>query len=150
MNTFKFHWGYGIALFFSSFVAFILFAVFSSTKENIHLVTEDYYNEELAYQQRIDEINNTNSLNGRVSMRMNNNALEIAFPSELVGNAIEGNIYLFRPSDSGLDKKFDLNINEEGKQLVNVEDVTKGYYRIKLEWKFNGKSYFEEEPFYIP
>ena len=52
MSTFKFHWGYGIALFFTAFVVFILTAVFTSTKENIHLVTEDYYAEELAYQKR--------------------------------------------------------------------------------------------------
>ncbi|UZR93229.1 FixH family protein [Chondrinema litorale] len=149
MSTFKFHWGYGIALFFSSFVAFILFAVFSSTKENIHLVTEDYYAEELAYQNRIDEIKNTNSLNSRVSMRMINEALEISFPTDMVGKDLEGSIYLFRPSDSGLDKQFDIAINEEGLQQINTDKITKGYYRVKLEWEMDGKSYFVEEPFYI-
>ncbi len=148
MSTFKFHWGYGIALFFTAFVVFILTAVFTSTKENIHLVTENYYAEELAYQKRIDEISNTNSLNGRVDMRVMDKHFEIAFPES--AREISGEIQFFRPSDSAFDKAFAIDLNEQGKQEINTVGLIKGYYRVKVTWNMQGKSFYKEEPVYLP
>jgi hypothetical protein len=148
MNTFKFNWGHGIAIFFSAFVVFILTAVFTSTHENIHLVTENYYAEELAYQQRIDEIENTNQLKGEVSLRMNEGKFELTFPE--TKELLSGKIQFFRPSDSALDKVFAVNTDTNGKQLIATKGMVNGYYRVKITWQMAGKSYYKEEPFYLP
>jgi len=148
MHTFKFHWGYGIGLFFTAFVVFILTAVFTSTKENIHLVTENYYAEELAYQERIDEINNTSQLKGEVGIKMQEKKVELSFP--VTNTDLEGEIHFFRPSDAALDKKFDLALNEEGKQLISTEKMTSGYYRVKITWQMEGKDFYKESPVYLP
>lgn len=148
MSTFKFHWGYGIALFFTVFVVFILTAVFTSTKENIHLVTEDYYAEELAYQKRIDQISNTNSLNGKVDIKALENHFEIAFPGNT--EEISGEINFFRPSNSALDQSFAINLDTNGKQLIATNNLVKGYYRIKVTWSMQGRDFYKEEPIYLP
>ncbi|MEM1134550.1 MAG: FixH family protein [Bacteroidota bacterium] len=149
MQTFKFNWGHGIAIFFTCFVVFILTAVFTSTKENIHLVTEDYYAKELAYQERIDEINNAKSLNTQVKMNVVDGSLQITFPKEVVSADITGNIHFFRPSDSKLDQLFTISLNELGVQDIKLNDMVKGHYRIKLDWVAKGQAYFFEEPIFI-
>lgn len=148
MHTFKFHWGYGIGLFFTAFVVFILTAVFTSTKENIHLVTENYYAEELAYQERIDEIKNTSQLKGEVGIRMKEESVELSFP--ITKADIAGEIHFFRPSDAALDQKFNLALNTDGEQVISTENMASGYYKVKLTWQMEGKDFYKEMPVYLP
>jgi hypothetical protein len=53
------NWGYKIAITFILFGALIIFMVVKSFQQNIDLVTDDYYQEELKYQQQIDKLENT-------------------------------------------------------------------------------------------
>ena len=48
------NWGYKILLVFAVFVAGILFLVYKSSNQKMDLVTTDYYEKELKYQQKID------------------------------------------------------------------------------------------------
>ena len=52
----KFTWGHGIAIALGSFICFILYLIliFPIGKQNSELVTESYYEDELAYQKVID------------------------------------------------------------------------------------------------
>ena len=49
------NWGYKILMVYVIFIAGILLLVFKSSSQNQDLVTEDYYEQELKYQQKIDE-----------------------------------------------------------------------------------------------
>ena len=57
------NWGNKIAIAYSSFVIFMVILVISCVKQNgIFLVSEDYYKQEIQYQDRIDNISNTRQL----------------------------------------------------------------------------------------
>ena len=49
------NWGFKILMLYAAFVGMIIFLVFRTAHENIDLVTEDYYQQELAFQNKIDQ-----------------------------------------------------------------------------------------------
>ncbi len=55
-------WGKGIILVFVIFILGIGIMVYKSMTKNIDLVTSNYYEKELKYQEQIDKINNSNRL----------------------------------------------------------------------------------------
>ena len=46
----KFNWGTGIVIFITQFVVSMSAMVFKASQQNVDLVTEDYYEKELAFQ----------------------------------------------------------------------------------------------------
>ena len=129
-------------------VAFVLFAGFIATlmtvcmREEISLVSKDYYKDELVYQDQISRINNANSLDKKPVIVTAGNYIEVDF---MQFNEIEGGeLKLFRPSDSRMDKVFSLRSTEATKQIFAIEGLSKGHYRARMSWAMNGKEYFIE------
>jgi len=57
------NWEKKIAIVYLSFVGFMGFLVWKCLQQDdIHLVSKDYYQKEIAYQKDIDRMNNTNQL----------------------------------------------------------------------------------------
>ena len=136
------NWGHGLTLFFVGFVLFMsTLVVICMRQDNIHLVTQNYYEEEIKYQDRIDKIANAADLGYKV---FNYHVQDKTVGLNLPPNAV-GVLHLFRPSDARLDRKFDVEI-ESGKAFtVNLSDLKPGYWRMKLTWEEGGKEYYLEE-----
>ena len=81
----KISWGYKIAGVYLLFVAGILFLVFKANNENYDLVTENYYEEELKFQNVIDQKDRSYSLSALPEINFENGELIIQFPQELAG-----------------------------------------------------------------
>jgi len=58
----KISWGYKIVIGYLAFVLGILFLVYKANQQKFDLVTEDYYGEELKYQNIIDQKSNVTEL----------------------------------------------------------------------------------------
>ncbi len=83
----KFNWGTGIVLAFVAFIAFIMyFVILASTnnRANHDLVTEEYYKEELAYQNEIDALTNAKNYASQFSFVEQENGLAITFPPKMI------------------------------------------------------------------
>jgi hypothetical protein len=57
----------------------------------------------------------------------------------------EGQVDLFRPSDTRFDKKFILQNSNGERQLFDISMLPKGMYHAKMKWSMNGKEYFVEQ-----
>lgn len=129
-------------------VAFILFAGFIATlvtvcmRQDISLVSGDYYTQELAYQQQIDRANNTAALKVKPVVQVNQRSVLIMFDSLL--NVEQGEVKLFCPSDSRMDRTFKLTPANQ-QFTCDVSDLKQGMYRVKLFWTMTGKEYYQEE-----
>ena len=80
---------------YAAFVAGIVFMVFKSSTQNTDLVTTDYYEKELKYQDKIDEIARTAALKAPVEYRLENNTLTIIFPKDFTGKKLVGEAVLY-------------------------------------------------------
>ena len=66
-------WGYKILSVYIIFVVGIMVMVFKSSMQNTDLVTPDYYEKELKYQQTIDESARTGKLSAKVEVTTTSN-----------------------------------------------------------------------------
>lgn len=136
------NWGKWIIVAFVLFAGFIATLVVVCMRQDVNLVSKDYYSEELVYQKQIVRINNVNQLDSKPVIQKTGTFLSIDF---VQFNEIEtGKLKLFSPSDPKKDKVYILRASEETQQLIPVDDIAKGMYRAQMQWVMNGKEYFIE------
>jgi hypothetical protein len=140
------NWGYRIAIFFLAFISFMLFMLYQCTQQNFDLVAEDYYAQEVAFQEQINHQNNVSKLAQKPSWVVSEKHFELSFPNLFT----EGNIYFFRPSDKNLDFEEMLKIDTNGQQQIALNKFSRGVYKIKLHWSDDKESYYIEEQIFIP
>ena len=144
----KLSWGYKIMFVYIAFVAGMGFLVFKASSQKFDLVTKDYYDQELKYQQVIDQAANSSRLSAPVTIERNEGELKISFPDEMKNKKKLVDFYLYYAADAKKDfrKSFELNENE----LVQALPVgMKGMYELKLSWESEGvKYYFEQKLFF--
>ena len=136
------NWGQGIALFFGVFVVFMVsLVVVCMRQDDLHLVTEDYYGEEIKYQQQIDKMANARDLDYKIFIYdAEVKTLGLNLPQGAVGT-----LHLFRPSDARLDQKFPVDLGLENKFFLDLKDLKPGYWKMLLTWEEGGKSYYQEQ-----
>ena len=143
----KSNWGKGIVALYSGFVIFILAIVFIATSQNFDLVESNYYQKELKYQDKIDKLNNSNSLKEKPYWafdRLNDN-LVLFFPEKQYDDSLIGDLHFFRPSDKSLDFHIPLELNDDFKQQISLNGKARGLWRLKINWTNKIDSYFIED-----
>ena len=139
-------WGYKITFVYGGFVAFVIAMVVLCVKQDdIHLVSKEYYKEEIAYQDQIDKLTNTQQLHGQMGFQYmaEKQVVEFFFPKVL--SDVNGEILFFRPSDARKDLKIPVQMDESGKQVVPVAALDKGLWKVKVKWSANHKDFFSEQ-----
>ena len=141
----KINWGTGIVIAFVIFMGgTISTAVFLMNKD-VNLVADDYYDQEINYQQHIDRMARTSQLEEKQIISFDGSNVKINIPKVLVSKGLSGEIYFYRPSDSNSDIKIPLVPDSSGVHVIPVERLEKGYWKIKVSWLSNGKDYFSED-----
>ena len=140
----KISWGTGIVIGIVVFVVISITMTVIFMTQDVSLVSDNYYEKSLSYQTEIDKQSRTNSLDEQVKINFNGEVINILFPSTYLDKNISGEIYFYRPSNSKLDFKLPLELNEEGNQLILARNFEKGFWRIKLNWVMDGNGYYNE------
>ncbi len=135
------NWGYKIALVYTAFAVFMITLVLKSMNQEHDLVAEDYYEKELKFQEQIDKQNLVTTNGKQVVWKHEANSLELVFPAT---ENVRGEIKLFRPSDAAKDYSVVVKPDNEGKQQIDLTKISKGKYLLQIDWKENGKAYFQE------
>lgn len=136
------NWGHGIALFFGGFVLFMVsLVVVCMRQDDLHLVTQNYYEEEIKYQQQIDKMANARDLDYAIfSYDATMKTVDLNLPEGAVGI-----LHLFRPSDARLDQKFAIKTVPDTVFSVDLKSLKPGYWKMMLTWEEGGKSYYQEQ-----
>ena len=140
----KFSWGTGIIIGIVVFVIFTLSMTIIFLSEDVHLVTDDYYEKTLTYQDEIDKQSRTKALNEEVKINFNGKMIHIQFPSDYQNKNIMGEVHFYRPSDPALDFIIPLQIDKKGSQVIPVERIEKGFWRLKINWLMNEEAFYNE------
>lgn len=147
-NIMRISWGYKIAIFYLSFVIGILFLVYKASNESFDLVTENYYEAELKYQDVIDQKGNAKSLSAAPVITHSVNSISIQLPAEFTRQKVQGEVYLYRASDAAKDIRLAFT-TDDGIYRVDLGRELSGSYDLKLSWQANGKHYFEERKIFF-
>lgn len=134
----------GALVVFGGLVITAVVIMFDSPQD---MVTENYYEKELAYQSQIDKAAHTLNLKKQPQVLFDETGeqLILDFPVfEENISKVEGKVNFFRPSDESLDFNETLSLNEEGQFFIPLEKLAKGAWNIKIEWKEAGTEFFYE------
>lgn len=142
------NWGHKIILVYVIFVAGMLFLAFKSSKQNIELVTEDYYGKELVYQQKIDESKRTAALSAPVEVKVINQAITIQFPKDFSAKKITGVATLYYPADEKRDINQQFSVTDSPVSIT-VPNNYHGLHYVKINWSAEGVDYYYEYKIFI-
>ena len=143
----KINWGTGLVIGMILFIGFIMFMVITmmTDKKYSHdLVTEDYYQKEIVYQQEIDAEKNLSSFSEPISGQRTDEGYLLKFPKEIDPQKVEGTVFLYRPSNKQLDFDFPMVISGSN-LLIPDNRLLDGRWNITLDWQYEGKRYMYKE-----
>ena len=147
----KFNWGTGIVVAMVAFMIFILSFVYKTIaidKYEHQLVSEDYYKDELHYQQEIDKLNNAAKLTRNIELSNTGNGVKILFPEDMDFTKISGTILFQRLSNDKLDFSQGIQLTNNS-QVITEEKLVEGKWVVRIEWNYNNQEYlFKESWFY--
>lgn len=144
---FKISWPTGIVLALSAFIIFILSFVYKAVfvpGYDHHLVSDDYYKDEMNYQQEIDKLNKAATLNEDVTLIKVAEGLLIKFPVEFNPEKIAGTISFQRPSNEKIDFQLPIKLTSAD-YLISDDNLVQGIWNVKIEWTVNSNTYLFKE-----
>ncbi|WP_333850594.1 FixH family protein [Epilithonimonas sp.] len=138
----KLHWGHGLAIALGCFIFFILFLIFifPMGKQNAEMISNNYYEEELQYQDIIDAKKNAAQLEQQPVYKVTSEGMMISFPETIKVDNDKVNFVLFRTEDSNLDVKKEVGL-QHNVFLIPKKVLSAGSYTLKLKWTSNKKPY---------
>ena len=133
------NWGKSIVIAFLFFVGFIATLVVVCFREDVSLVSQKYYEDDLHYQEQFEAEENTNALPVKPALKVEAESLELVYAN--LSQVKEGKITLMRPSDSALDETFVLKQQQDSVVRISVPRLTNGLYKVRFQWKEGNKAY---------
>ena len=124
----------------------LLSIVMYMMNQDVDLVTDNYYDKEVKYQQQIDTEKRTNALGEDIRVNILNKTLVVTFPDS---SNVDGELYFYRPSDFKKDFKIPIKIDHKREQAINISKIEKGYWKLKVSWNMNNDEYYSEKSIYI-
>lgn len=127
-----------------SFVAFALFIgvlVTVCMRQDISMVSKQYYKDELNYGAKFAQRTNTGALEHPPVIAIGNGTLIVLFTDSVPVES--GKLTLSRPSNEKLDEQFQLEPST-ARQEFELKRWQPGLYRASLTWTMAGKDYFLE------
>jgi len=142
------NWGYKILLVFAVFVSGILYMVYSSFNHNIDLVSTNYYEEELKYQDVIDATERANGLSAKLICEVRDDTLYVKFPAEMKQRQVKAELWLYFVADKKKDIKTSM-VTSTGQLSVPLTSFNKGMHDVKVSWEAEGAQYYFEQKIFI-
>ncbi len=138
------NWGVRIIIGFSVFCLSTIAVVIFFMTQKVDVVTENYYEKELKYQDQIDKVNRTRAL--RDTLKINNTGKELIIKFPNTPDKAQGKdfILFYRPSDNSKDLKIPVMTDSLNSQVVSTERLQRGYWKVQINWTSGGKEYYHE------
>ncbi len=142
-------WGTSIVIAIISFMTFILYLVITMTtnKEFNHdLVIEDYYKQELLFQDQMAREANSHNLIRDIEVEKISQGMLINFPPGLAPAQINGRVMLYRPSNKDQDFNIPIQLKEQ-KMIITSSLLEDGRWNIIIDWDYEGEKYYFKKEF---
>lgn len=140
-------WPLGITLAFVLFSSGIATCVVIACTHRSELVSDQYYDQEIKFQSRIDSQERARQLTtpATASYDPATRRLRVCFPAEHARQTVSGEIELYRPSAAGLDRRFKLDPDAHGMQLLDASSLRDGVWKVRVTWTVAGQEYYLEQ-----
>jgi len=143
----RINWGVGIAIAYIVFASgMILFAV-KASQQHYDLVNNDYYDEAVNYQKKIDAKNNAaNNTKVIIDYSAATNILQITAEGN---KSISGSISFYKPDNASSDFKLDFRTDTSGRQALPLKKLVQGYWNLEASYMLNGNDCSLEKRIFV-
>jgi hypothetical protein len=141
-------WGYKILVFYIIFIGMMLTMVYGTYQHSVNLVSKDYYEQELMYQEVIDGSKNYATMKQRVDVNLYKNTISILWPDDIDLNLVKKvQIWLYNEADSAGDIRFGIEALDMPIIEIPLGEQQQGNYTLKIQWKKDDTPYYLEKSF---
>lgn len=147
---FKFHWGWAIAVFYTSFVVAMVYFVIYSKGVDHSLVRDNYYDYDIGYEELIgDKKRNSSSLKEPVIIKYlkEEKQVKVFFPKNII--KVNGEIWFYRVNNEKLDSKFEIKLDTTYSQIIDIKEFAGGRWKVNVEWVGDGKNFLDSQDIYL-
>ena len=125
--------------------------VYISMNTEFSLVADNYYEQELAYEDQLNRIRNVNNLPDKPEFSIDRTSLlvTVSFPESVAEAMKEGKVKFYRSSSARYDKEMELTLNDENQFVQDISQLVTGAWKIQLFWTDGDKEYYKEIDFVI-
>jgi hypothetical protein len=140
-------WPLGIILFLIVFAVFTVGLVVVSLRNNVELVSADYYDREIRYQEEINRQQRTHALPDAASATYDvaQHTLTVALPATHASLPVTGEIHLYRPAAAAADRRIALEPDPRGRQTLDTRGLSDGLWRVRVNWRVDGEDFAFDE-----
>ncbi|MFZ6025902.1 MAG: FixH family protein [Bacteroidota bacterium] len=138
------NWGNKLILVFIGFAGLMTILVYKAVNTRFELVSKEYYQDELRYQDKIDGRANVAAISAIVITSTKEN-LVLQLPKEMEGLSVKGEVWFYCKTDATKDLRLPLAVDANGKQTIAKEKLLADKYLMKLSWEATDKKYYLEK-----
>ena len=140
-------WPFAVVGFFVLFTTFTVGLVAFSTWHRVDLVTPDYYEQEMRFQEQINRVHRTATLHKDVSIQLEEPTqhLLIILPAANAAQPLKGSVAFYRPSQAVLDRRFPLLLDSTGRQELDMSGFEAGLWRVCVNWTAGQEEFYRDE-----
>jgi hypothetical protein len=138
-------WPLGILFAFVLFFGALTAAVVIAATHSEGMVSENYYEQELTFQDQIDGAARAEKSGAVILSDAAGGRLVIIVPVAQLAQKFSGTIEFYRPSEPKLDREFLLEPKADGRQTLNVSKLATGLWVVRVKWVAGGQKYFLEQ-----
>lgn len=144
------NWGKGIFITFVIFAILLAFLVYKTTEVKSEMVTENYYEKEVEYNDIYKGKTNVSNLDIKPKVEVGNTNIVINYPAEAISQDMEGEVYFYSINNVSKDKRYTIKVDSSNQQIFSNDIFSTGNYNLQLKWISDGKNYFFDKNIYIP
>jgi hypothetical protein len=145
-------WPIGIAGFFVVLIAALATWVVVAQRNREELVSADYYEQEVAYQQQINRLRrsaDSGVVIGFVPFGQGG-VIRIAWPLASRPGEAQGRVRLYRPSEAALDREVPVLVGADGVQSIDAGALKPGLWKVRVHWGPEDSGYYAEGSVVVP
>ncbi|MEO8070412.1 MAG: FixH family protein [Acidobacteriota bacterium] len=143
--TWRWNWGSAVAVVYATFAVATTGVVWFAVEHPVDLVSSDYYQQSLTYDERIAAIERGDALGTSVGVVEDDaGVLTVRLPPEQARVA-RGTITLYSPSTATADRSVALSLDALGRQHIPVDGLRAGLWRVRLAWEAAGDTFYRDE-----
>ena len=145
MKTKDNFWPIGIILAFVLFFAGIATVIFIAVSHREYLVSDNYYEQEIGYQDQLDSTTRARQCGASIAYDAATAQVVIGIPGAQLLQNCTGKIEFYRPTTPQLDREFPVELTALGPQTIDTSRLAAGLWKVKASWRAGGQDYYLDQ-----
>lgn len=145
----RINWGRALIIFFILFFIWVISFVLFALRQNVDLVSEDYYQKGAKYSDQIGINQRSDAYQDSILITQTNTQIKVSLCKSLALTADSAQVYFFRSSDKDKDVKLTFS-NPGSPLLIEKNLLSHGRYQVFVTWRNLGQRYMVKKLFDMP